>query len=267
MGSLATRNGQRRDLKGSLVRLVPFGSLAGLGTLAVVDAKYFLAAALGSGAIWTGRRIFDRRGNERRELSRRARENVKALSRVAREDRTSSSQMKRLAALQEGLIESWELLPEEYRPLITEDMFTILNEVEGTIFLARRRAALRRHVQSLNRREVSRRIKGLVKDLAGLEADSPLRAPFESALAGRREELAGFDEILAGISVINAQLESAESMLGSLRGELLGLDTSLAPRALDSGLTRLKEKVGYFRRSMDEVTRNTDTTVEELSAR
>lgn len=266
MGSLATRE-KKQGIRGGLMRLAPFGSLAGLGTLAVVDAHYFLASLLGAGALWTGRRLLDRRGNEHRALESRARENVRALSRVAREDRMASSQTKRLAALQGGLLESWELLPEDYRPLISEDMFTILDEIEEATRLARRRAALRRHIHSLDRRELSRRIKGLQKDLAGLEPGSPLRAPFESALAGRREELAGFEDVLGGISMINAQLEGAESMLGSLRGELLGLDTSLAPRALDSGLARLKERVGYFRQSMDEVARSVDTTVEELPAR
>ena len=266
MGSLAARE-KHRGLKSGLMRLVPFGSLAGLGTVAAVGHEYFLASLLGMGALWTGRRVLDRRGNERRALEGRARENVRELSRVAREDRTAASQTKRFAALQGGLLESWELLPEDYRPLIAEDMFTILDEIRDAARLAKRRAALRRHVQSINRRELSRRIKDLQKDLAGLEAGSPLRAPFESALAGRREELAGFEDILGGISMINAQLEGAESMLGSLRGELLGLDTSLAPRALDSGLARLKERVGYFRRSMDEVARSVDTTVEELPAR
>ena len=39
-------------------------------------------------------------------------------------------------------MESWDLLPEEYRPLLDEDIFTIVGEVEGAMRLARRRAAL-----------------------------------------------------------------------------------------------------------------------------
>ena len=146
---------------------------------------------------------------------------------MAREDRIAASQMKRLVALQDGLLESWELLPEECRPLLDEDIFTIVGEIEGAARLARRRAALRRHLESMDRRSISKRIKELQKDLARLEPGSPMRAPFESALEGRRGELAGYADVLGGISMINAQLESAESLLGNLRGELLALDDSL----------------------------------------
>jgi hypothetical protein len=85
-----------------------------------------------------------------------------------------------------------------------------------------------------------------------------LRAPFETALSGRRGELASCADILDGISRINAQLEGAESLLGNLRGELLALDTNLSPGSLESGLVHLKERVAYFRQSLDEVTRSVE---------
>ncbi len=256
-------------LSGYLIRLAPFGAFTGLGTVAFVTDAYSLAALLGVGAFFTGRRLLDREGNRRKELWRRARENVRELGRVAREDRIASPQMKRLVGLQEGLLESWELLPEDYGPLLDEDIFTIVGEVEGAARLARRRAALRRHLESVDRREISRRIEGLEKDLAELEEGSPLRAPFESALSGRRGELASCGEILNGISMINAQLEGAESLLSNLRGELLALDTGLSPGSLEPSLVHLKERVAYFRRSLDEVTRRVETLprAERLPAR
>ena len=256
-------------LSGHLVRLAPFGAFAGLGTLAVVDGAYFFAGLLGIGAAAAGKRLLDRQGSQRRELWRRARENERELGRVAREDRVAAPQMKRLVALQRGLLESWELLPEEYRPLLDEDVFTIVGEVEDAAHLARRRAALRRHLESVDRREISRRIENLERDLAEIEEGSPLRAPFESALSGRRGELASCGDILDGLSMINAQLEGAESLLGNLRGELLALDTNLSPGSLESGLLHLKERVAYFRRGLDEVTRSVETLprAERLPAR
>jgi hypothetical protein len=242
-----------------LMRLAPLGAFTGFGALAVVQAEYFLAGLLGIGAAYTGRRLFDREGNRRKELWRWVRENERELGRVAREDRVSAPQMKRLVSLQRGLLESWELLPEEYRPLLDQDVLSIVGEVEGTARLARRRAALRRHLESMDRREILRRIEGLERDLAELEEGSPLRAPFESALSGRRGELASYTDILEGISMINAQLEGAESLLGNLRGELLALDTNLSPGSLESGLVHLKERVAYFRRGLDEVTRSVET--------
>ena len=105
---------------------------------------------------------------------------------MAREDRIAASQMKRLVALQDGLLESWELLPEECRPLLDEDIFTIVGEIEGAARLARRRAALRRHLESVDRDSIHGRIQELQNDLMRLEPESPMRAPFESALQGRR---------------------------------------------------------------------------------
>jgi len=252
-----------------MVRLAPFASFAGIGAFAAFEANYVLAALLGIGALVTGRRLLDRRENARRELLSRVRHNRGELGRVAREDRIAAPQMKRLAALQDGLLESWELLPAECRPLLDEDIFTIVGEVEAAAHLARRRAALRRHLESVDRREISGRIEQLQSDLAHLESESPLRTPFESALQGRRGELAGYDDVLGGISMINAQLESAESLLGNLRGELLALDDSLVSGPQDPGLARLKERIAYFRRGLDEVTRRVETlpATERISTR
>jgi hypothetical protein len=259
----------RPGVSGYLIRLLPFGAFTGLGTLAFIGNAEFLAVLFGAGAVYTGKQLLDRQGNRRKELRRRARENVRELGRVAREDRIAAPQMKRLASLQEGLLESWDLLPEEYRPLLDEDIFTIIGEVEAAMRLARRRSALRRHLESVDRREISRRIEGLERDLAELEEGSSLRAPFETALEGRRGELAGYGEILNGISMINAQLEGAESLLSNLRGELLALDTGLSPGSLEPSLVHLKERVAYFRRSLDEVTRSVETLpqAERLPAR
>ena len=249
---------KKRSLSHTLYRLAPFGAFAGFGTMAAVDGAYVLAALLGTGAAYTGKRLLDRKENRRRELRGQARENVRELGRVARTDRVAASQMKSLAALQEGVLESWNLLPEEYGPLLEEDISTILGEVEDAVRLARRRSALRKHLENVDRRGIRRRIKDLEKDLAALGPDSELRAPFESALASRREELAGYGDILSGISVINAQLEGVESLLGNLRGELLSIDKGLSPRSVEPGLAPLRERISYFRRSLDEVTRTVD---------
>ena len=261
-----SRNNLSRRL---MVRLAPFATFAGLGTFAAIEASYVLAGLLGIGALVTGRRLLDRRENARRELLSRVRHNRGELGRVAREDRLAAPQMKRLVALQDGLLESWELLPAECRPLLDEDIFTIVGEIEAAAHLARRRAALRRHLESVDRRAISGRVEQLQGDLARLESESPLRAPFESALQGRRGELAGYDDVLGGISMINAQLESAESLLGNLRGELLALDDSLVSGPQDPGLARLKERIAYFRRGLDEVTRRVETlpATERISAR
>ena len=261
-----SRNNLSRRL---MVRLAPFATFAGLGTFAAIEASYVLAGLLGIGALVTGRRLLDRRENARRELLSRVRHNRGELGRVAREDRLAAPQMKRLVALQDGLLESWELLPAECRPLLDEDIFTIVGEIEAAAHLARRRAALRRHLESVDRRAISGRVEQLQGDLARLESESPLRAPFESALQGRRGELAGYDDVLGGISMINAQLESAESLLGNLRGELLALDDSLVSGPQDPGLARLKERIAYFRRGLDEVTRRVETlpATERISTR
>jgi len=266
---------RRRSLSSHVVRLIPFGSLAGLTALAAIPPTsgpdLIFAGLFGMGATYAGARLLDRRKDQRKELLRQARGNVAELNRVTREDRTAAAQMKRIRALQDGVLESWDLLPGEYRPLLDEDIFTIVGEVEDAARLARRRAALRRHLESVDPRGVRRRIEGLEKDLASLEPGSAMRTAFESALDGRRGELESYEDILNGISIINAQLEGVESLLGNLRGELLAVDTSLAPRSLESGLVHLKERVAYFRKGLDEVTRAVDplpdTDIKQVSAR
>ena len=243
---------------GYLLRIVLFGTLAVLCALAVADGALFLAALAGVGAVLTGSRVLDRAGDRRRELQRWARDNARELGRVAREDRIAAPQMRRLQGLQAGLLESWELLAEGYGPLLEEDIYTIVGEVEGAARLARRRDALRRHLESVDRLGISRRIEGLEQDLGELEEGSPLGAPLERALEGRRGELALGKDILVGISMINAQLEDTESLLSSLRGELLALDTSPSSGTLEPNLVHLKERVSYFRRSMDEVRRSVE---------
>ncbi|MDN5697509.1 MAG: hypothetical protein L0G70_05970 [Rubrobacter sp.] len=244
-----------------LMRFVPLGAMGGLGAFAVVGGYEFVALLAGAGVATAGGRLWrKRREVPYEELRERARANISGLSRVAREDRIAAPQMKRLAGLQEGLMESWSLIPDDHAPILFEDLSAIVDEVEGTVALARRRAALRRHLSSVDRREISRRIKGLEKDLSAIETSSEKRRPFESALASRRRELESYDEILDGIGAINAQLESAESLLSNLRGELLSVDAGLGPDALADGgrLERLREQVSRFRRSLHEVRRGVD---------
>ncbi|MDQ3590354.1 MAG: hypothetical protein M3392_08985, partial [Actinomycetota bacterium] len=73
-----------------LVRLAPFGAFTGFGTLAALDGAFPLAAMLGVGAFVTGRRLLDRQRSRRKELWQRARENVRELGRVSREDRIAA---------------------------------------------------------------------------------------------------------------------------------------------------------------------------------
>jgi hypothetical protein len=248
---------RRRGLS-SLARLAPLGAFSGLGAFAVVDGATLLALLSGAGISVAAGRLLRRRGDSRGELRRLVDENARELGRVAREDRISASQMERLGGLQRSLVETWELLPEEYGPLLAGDIFTIVAEVEGAARLARRRAALRRHLESTDRRGILRRIKGLEKDLKGLEPGSPLRAPFESALESRRAELEGHEDILNGISMINAQLEGVESLLSGLRGELLALDSGSATRPVEPELAAIRERISYFRRSLEDVARTVD---------
>jgi hypothetical protein len=255
MNTVAKRPGR---LIQAIFRITPFASFAGLSALTAVDGTYPLAVLFGIGALVTGKRLLDRRGNQRRELKRRARTNAAELGKVAREDRIAAPQMKRLAALQEGVLESFELLPEEHRPLLFEDLRAVVDEVEASVVLARRRSALRRHLEAVTRRAIVRRIRGLEKELKKLEEGSPLRASFEAALESRRGELAVYDEIPRAIGLINGQLESIESLLGNLRGELLAVDSSITPHALESKLVSLKDRVAYFRRSLEEVNRSTE---------
>jgi hypothetical protein len=247
-----------RGIYGNLLRFAPFGSMAGLGVMAASEGVYPLAAMLGIGAFISGRRLLDRRRNVRKELRRRARTNAAELGRVARMDSIAAPQMKRIIALQDGFLESWELLPEEYGPLLLEDLYTVVDEVEDVAQLARRRSALRQHLDSVDRRAIVRRIRDLEREVATLEEDSVLRTSFGAALEGRRGELAVHDEIPRAIGLINAQLEGVESLLGNLRGELLALDASPAAISPESKLVGLKQRVAYFRQSLDEVKRNVD---------
>jgi hypothetical protein len=245
-------------LRQTITRVALFGSLVGLSALTAVDGIDPLTVLFGIGALVAGKHLLDRRGNQRRELKRRARANAKELDRVAREDRIAASQMKRLAALQEGVLESFELLPEEHRPLLFEDLRAVVEEVEASVLLARRRTALRRHLEEVNRRAIVGRIRGLEKELKKIEEGSPLRSSFEAALESRRGELAVYNEIPRAIGLINAQLEGIESLLANLRGELLSVDPSITPLALESKLVSLKNRVAYFRRSLEEVNRSTE---------
>jgi hypothetical protein len=131
---------------GSLLRFAPLSSMAALGALTLSAEAYPLTVLCGIGAILAGRRLLDRQGRARRELWRQARANAAELMRVARADGIAAPQMKRLARLQEGLLESWEILPGEYGPLLLEDLYTVVGEVEVSAQLARRRSALRRHL-------------------------------------------------------------------------------------------------------------------------
>jgi hypothetical protein len=254
-----------RGVYGSLLRLAPLSSMAGLGALTFSVEAYPLTVLFGIGAAFAGRRLLDRRGNARRELWRRARANAAELMRVARTDGIAAPQMKRLAGLQEGLLESWELVPEEYGPLLLEDLYTVVGEVEASAQLARRRSALRRHLESVDRRGIVRRIRDLEREISGLEEGSALRASFEAALEGRRGELEAHEQIPGAIGMINAQLEGIESLLGNLRGELLALDASPTALSPESGLVGLKQRVAYFRRSLDEVKRSVDRLPDEIT--
>ena len=244
-------------------RLAPFGTLGGSGALIATTEVWPLAIPLITGALFSGKRLLDRRGNERRELSRRVRQNVAELRRVAWSDRVAAPQMKRLIALQEGVLESFALVPEEYGLLLADDLSTVVREVEMSAHLARRRVALRKHLESVDRRAVRRRIAELNDEIEALEEGSALRASFEAALAGRRGEIESIDAIPAAIGTINAQIEGIEGLLGNLRGELLALDPGLSPYALESGLVAIKERVSYFRRGLDEATRSLEKSLPE----
>ncbi len=246
-------------------RLAPFGTFVGLGIWAVPES-YPLAVLAGVGSLATSKlalKTFDRKGNERKELSRRVRQNVAELRRVARTDRVAAPQMKRLIALQEGVLESFALVPEEYGLLLSEDLNTVVDEVEMSAQLARRRVALRRHLESIDRRAVRGRVWELQEEIEALEEGSALRASFEAALAGRRGELAAIDAVPTAIGTINAQLEGIEGLLSNLRGELLALDPGLSPHALESGLVAIKERVSFFRRGLDEATRSLEKGLPE----
>ena len=68
----------------------------------------------------------------------------------------------------------------------------VVDEVEVSALLARRRSALRRHLAAVKRRTIIRWIRGLEEEI---EEGSPLRASFEAAFESRRGELATYDAI------------------------------------------------------------------------
>jgi hypothetical protein len=84
-------------------------------------------------------------------------------------------------------------------------------------------------------------------------------------LEGRRGELEAHEQIPSAIGMISAQLEGIESLLGNLRGELLALDASPTALSSESGLAGLKQRVAYFRRSLDEVKRSVDRLPGEIT--
>ena len=254
MGSLAVR--KRNLSRRMMVRLAPFGTFAGLGAVVATTDAWLLAVPLGIAALFSGRRLLDRRENARRELLSRVRK-TGGIVRLAREDRDRGVADEARGVAGRALRELGSFCQKSAADL-DEDIFTIRRRrLEGAARLAaggRDQAAYGSGGPAFHHQTH--------KDCRRIRApgvDSPMRAPFESALQGRRGELAGYDDVLGGISMINAQLESAESLLGNLRGELLALDDSLISGPQDPGLARLKERIAYFRRGLDEVTRRVET--------
>jgi hypothetical protein len=117
----------------------------------------------------------------------------------------------------------------------------------------------------VDRRSIVGRIRELEREISSLEEGSALRTSFEAALEGRRGELEAHEQIPSAIGMINAQLEGIESLLGNLRGELLALDASPTALSPESGLVGLKQRVAYFRRSLDEVKRSVDRLPDEIT--
>lgn len=263
----ARRTGRAPSL--TLARALPFASLASLSAMAALPggAPMPVAVAFGLGALFAGKRLFDRKRNARKELYRRVRENALELSRVAREDRVAATQMKRLAGLQDGVLAAWEMLPDHYEPLLLEDLHTVVDEVAQSALLARRRGALRQHLAGMDRRAVEKRVRELEAEVAGLAPGSELRARFEAALEGRRGELRALEEVPRAVSAINAQLEGVEGLLGNLRADLLALDADPGGRFSGSAqLVDIKERVAYFKRGLEEVSRRSSALADSALA-
>jgi hypothetical protein len=248
--------GRTVDAARRAARWGALGVSSAVGVVAVGEGWTLLALAAGAGIAVSGRWVLGARRRAQTQLERRARHNARALEAVAREDRLAAPQMRRLIELQSGLLESLELLPEEYEPLFEEEILLVVQEVDRMAQLARRRSALRRYLEGLDREGLRRRIRDLERDLSELR-DPALRRPFESALASRRGELAGYREALDAIGVINAQLESTEALVSSLRGEVLALEAQ-EPVVLESSLEHLRDRVALFRRSLREVSGATE---------
>ena len=94
----------------------------------------------------------------------------------------------------------------------------VVDEVEVSALLARRRSALRRHLAAVKRQATIRRIQGLEEEIEKIGEVSTLRASFKAALESRRGELATYDEIPQAIGFINALPEGIDRR-GILREE------------------------------------------------
>ncbi|WP_273843839.1 hypothetical protein [Rubrobacter calidifluminis] len=247
---------------GDLAWLVPVGALAGEGVLSLahpgMDPTGVLSLAalfVGAGVPVAARAILSRGDGERR-MRRAIRRSARALGKVAREDPVAAPQAGRILRLQRTLVESWESLPAEQRAMLAGEVFSVVEEFGEATRLLRRRTLLRRHLQTLDREGLQGRVRNLERDISELPYDSGLREAFEETLAGRREEMAVREELLAGVSSLNARIEGFESLLGGLCGELLTLDEGVASGRPD--LARIKRRISYFRRSLDEITRQMD---------
>ena len=86
----------------------------------------------------------------------------------------------------------------------------VVDEVEVSALLARRRSAVRRHLAAVKRRAVIRRIRGLEEEIEKIEEGSTLRASFEAALESWRGKLATYDEIYQARGLINALPEGID---------------------------------------------------------
>ncbi|WP_273886675.1 hypothetical protein [Rubrobacter naiadicus] len=250
--------GRNRDL----AWLVPGGALAGEGLLSLVHpvadpaGVLSLAALLVGAGVPVAARVLLSRGEEDRRMRRMLRRNARSLRKVAREDPVAAPQAGRILGLQKTLVESWENLPAEQREMLVGEVVPVVEEFGEATRLLRRRALLRRHLAALDPGGLQGRVRDLEQDISELPRGSGLRGSFEEALAGRREELAVREELLAGVSTLNARLEGFESLLGSLCGELLALDEGGVSGHPD--LARLRKRISYFRRSLDEIARPMD---------
>lgn len=66
MNTVAKKDGR---LRRAIFRIAPFASFAGLSALSAVDGINPLAVLFGIEALASGKRLLDRRGNQRRELT------------------------------------------------------------------------------------------------------------------------------------------------------------------------------------------------------
>jgi len=121
---------------GRLLRLVPSGSVVGLGIFTVAtDGPALLALACGAAVPVLWKRVS---GIVRPGLQERAGRNARGLEEVSRKDSVGAPQIKRLAALQGELMEGWELLPWEYTSYLENEVGSVVDEVGRSVELARR---------------------------------------------------------------------------------------------------------------------------------